>query len=144
MGSLSLTVFPQQQLENEIDDPLRRLLGRRRRRPRPPGRETHHPHRQAIPEPRHREARVLFQLRDRERNLRQRERSPEADRRQARRSRNRVQGKFSYPEGAVTYTITWVADENGFQATGDHLPTPPPMPEHVVKMLADLKAAGQL
>merc|ERR1711946_76279 len=50
------------------------------------------------------------------------------------------QGKFSYPEGAVTYTITWVADENGFQATGDHLPTPPPMPEHVVKMLADLKA----
>merc|ERR1711911_375811 len=54
------------------------------------------------------------------------------------------QGKFSYPEGAVTCTITWVADENGFQAPGDHLPTPPPMPEHVVKMLADLKAAGQL
>merc|ERR1711946_109160 len=105
MGSLSLTVFPQQ-LENEIDDPLRRLLGRRRRRPRPPGRETHHPHRQAIPEPRHREARVLFQLRDRERNLRQRERRP------ARRSRTVSQGKFSYPEGAVTYTITWVADEN--------------------------------
>jgi hypothetical protein len=24
------------------------------------------------------------------------------------------------------------------------LPTPPPMPEHVVKMLADLKAAGVL
>merc|ERR1711928_116761 len=22
------------------------------------------------------------------------------------------QGKYSYPEGAVTYTITWVADEN--------------------------------
>merc|ERR1712137_1246916 len=54
------------------------------------------------------------------------------------------QGKFSYPEGAVTYTITWVADENGFQATGDHLPTPPPMPEHVIKMLNDLRAAGQL
>merc|ERR1711946_2189 len=62
--------------QHEIDDPVRRLLGRRRRRPRPPGRETHHPHRQAIPEPRHRETRVLFQLRDRERNLRQRERSP--------------------------------------------------------------------
>merc|ERR1712133_47172 len=54
------------------------------------------------------------------------------------------QGKFSSPEEGVTYTITWVADENGFQATGDHLPTPPPMPEHVVKILADLKAAGQL
>ena len=36
------------------------------------------------------------------------------------------------------------ADENGFQATGDHLPTSPPMPEHVVKLLADLKAAGVL
>merc|ERR1712191_9286 len=54
------------------------------------------------------------------------------------------QGKYSYPEDNVTYTITWVADENGFQATGDHLPTPPPMPEHVVKMLADLAAAGKL
>merc|ERR1712071_254311 len=54
------------------------------------------------------------------------------------------QGKNSYPEDSVTYTITWVADENGFQATGDHLPTPPPMPEHVVKMLADLAAAGKL
>merc|ERR1712071_703701 len=54
------------------------------------------------------------------------------------------QGKYSYPEDSVTYPITWVADENGFQATGDHLPTPPPMPEHVVKMLADLAAAGKL
>merc|ERR1712137_1198869 len=54
------------------------------------------------------------------------------------------QGKYSYPEDSVTYTITWVADENGFQATGDHLPVAPPMPEHVVKMLADLRAAGKL
>ncbi|KAI9565997.1 hypothetical protein GHT06_009795 [Daphnia sinensis] len=50
---------------------------------------------------------------------------------------------FTTPDGVVL-TVNWVADENGFQATGDHLPTPPPMPEHVVKMLADLKAAGLL
>ena len=50
---------------------------------------------------------------------------------------------FTDPEGVVV-TVNWVADENGFQATGDHLPTPPLMPEHVVKLLADLKAAGVL
>merc|ERR1711911_319277 len=56
-----------------------------------------------------------------------------------------AKGSYSYTgDDNVVITVNWVADENGFQATGDHLPTPPPMPEHVVKILADLKAAGQL
>merc|ERR1719432_491602 len=43
------------------------------------------------------------------------------------------QGSYSFPEDSQRYTVTWVADENGFQAKGDHLPSPPPLPEHVVK-----------
>jgi len=65
--------------QHEIDDLVRCLLGCCRRCSRSP-REPAHPHLETIPEPRHRETRVLFQLRGRERHLRQRERSPEADR----------------------------------------------------------------
>ncbi|XP_055542668.1 uncharacterized protein LOC129728265 [Wyeomyia smithii] len=45
-----------------------------------------------------------------------------------------VQGSYSYtsPEGQVI-TLTYVADENGFQPQGDHLPTPPPIPEEILK-----------
>merc|ERR1711972_75278 len=55
-----------------------------------------------------------------------------------------ARGSYSYELEGVTYTINWVADENGFQPTGAHLPVAPPMPEYVVKMLADLRAAGKL
>lgn len=41
-----------------------------------------------------------------------------------------VQGSYSYtsPEGQLI-EITYVADENGFQAQGDSIPTPVPLPE---------------
>jgi len=53
-------------------------------------------------------------------------------------------GAYSYSLDGVTYSVNWVADENGFVAKGDHLPTPPPMPAHVVKILEDLRAEGKL
>lgn len=38
-----------------------------------------------------------------------------------------MQGSYSYKgDDGRTYTINYRADENGFHAEGDHLPTPPP------------------
>ncbi|XP_003695086.1 endocuticle structural glycoprotein ABD-4 isoform X1 [Apis florea] len=52
------------------------------------------------------------------------------------------QGSFSYtsPEGKLI-TIHYTADETGFHATGDHIPTPPPVSEEIQKGL-DLIFAG--
>lgn len=52
------------------------------------------------------------------------------------------QGSFSYtsPEGTLI-TVQYTADEQGFRATGDHLPTPPPIPAEIQKGL-DIIYAG--
>ena len=41
------------------------------------------------------------------------------------------------PEGE-RITITWVADEGGYRAVGDHLPTPPPIPAEIAAVLPTL------
>ncbi|KAG6447917.1 larval cuticle protein LCP-22 [Manduca sexta] len=47
-----------------------------------------------------------------------------------------AQGSFAYtsPEG-VPIAISYIADENGFQPSGDSIPTPPPIPAHVLRSL---------
>ncbi|CAG4935533.1 unnamed protein product [Colias eurytheme] len=41
-----------------------------------------------------------------------------------------VEGSYSYVgDNGQTYTVHYVADSNGYRASGEHLPSPPPIPE---------------
>ncbi|XP_019877905.2 pupal cuticle protein 20 [Aethina tumida] len=53
----------------------------------------------------------------------------------------RADGGFSFtsPEGQQ-FQLTYTADENGFHPQGAHLPTPPPIPEAILKSIELNKA----
>ncbi|CAH2107385.1 unnamed protein product [Euphydryas editha] len=55
-----------------------------------------------------------------------------------------AQGSFSYtsPEG-VPISLTYIADENGFRAEGAHLPTPPPIPDAILRSLQLIQSQPQ-
>ncbi|XP_054000900.1 larval cuticle protein LCP-17-like [Hylaeus anthracinus] len=52
-----------------------------------------------------------------------------------------VQGSYSYTfDDGTPVSLSYVADENGFQPKGDHLPTPHPIPAGILKALEYIAA----
>ncbi|XP_061720785.1 collagen alpha-2(I) chain-like [Cydia pomonella] len=49
-----------------------------------------------------------------------------------------AQGGFSYTgDDGQFYKITYTADENGYLPQGDHLPTPPPIPDEILRSIEE-------
>lgn len=54
-----------------------------------------------------------------------------------------AEGYYSYiGKDGKKITVHYSADENGFRAHGDHLPTPPPVPKEIQESLAKNAAEG--
>ncbi|XP_043595805.1 cuticle protein CP14.6-like [Bombus pyrosoma] len=52
-----------------------------------------------------------------------------------------VQGSYSYSDAdGVPVALSYIADENGFQPQGEHLPTPHPIPAGILKALEYIAA----